>query len=100
MADEYIKREDALTELDEIGFCDDEPIQTRNNALKIIQNIPAADVAPVRHGRWIVERDDYFGFKSVEIKCSECNSHPKDDEMTSFCPNCGAQMDADMREDG
>ena len=45
--DDYIKREDALTELDEIGFCDDEPIQTRNSALKIIQSIPAADVRPV-----------------------------------------------------
>lgn len=94
MTDEYIKRVDALIGLEEsgIGFYDDEPIQTLNRALKVIKNIPAANVAPVRHGRWIVERDDYFGFKSVEIKCSECNSHPKDDEMTSFCPNCGADM--------
>lgn len=47
--DEYIKREDAIKLLEDsdIGFCDDEPIQTRNRALKIIQNIPAADVRPV-----------------------------------------------------
>ena len=47
MAKEYIEREAALTELEDIGSYDDEPIQTRNSALKIIQNIPAADVVEV-----------------------------------------------------
>lgn len=92
MADEYIKREDALTELDEIGFCDDEPIQTRNSALKIIQNIPAADVAPVRHGRWKKSYADHeaFGVRPFFRYCSEC--HEATVHQYNYCPNCGADM--------
>lgn len=48
---------------------------------------PAADVAPVVHGRWI---DDGSGI----IICPECergyNLHAK---YTHYCPNCGAKMD-------
>lgn len=92
MADEYIKREDALTELDEIGFCDDEPIQTRNSALKIIQKIPAADVRPVVRGRWVAT----VGKKSRI--CSACgHDEPykfadNDVDIFNYCPNCGADM--------
>lgn len=72
MADEYIKREDALKWLEdsEIGFCDDEPIQTRNSALKIIKNIPAADVRPVvrckdcKHNRGVTT--DLWGNDAIE----------------------------------
>ena len=98
MTDDYIKREDALKGLEDsdIGFCDDEPIQTRNSALKIIQNIPAADVAPVVRGRWV--HGEYGPY------CSNCDGypptrkrpgHPGDTEFdyTNFCPNCGAKME-------
>lgn len=49
---------------------------------------PAADVAPVRHGRWEV---GYFH----DRVCS-CCLHPDndfDDYAHKFCPNCGAKMD-------
>ena len=49
---------------------------------------PAADVAPVRHGRWEV---GYFH----DRVCS-CCLHPDndfDDYAHNFCPNCGAKMD-------
>lgn len=88
---EYIKREDALIGLEEsgIGFYDDEPIQTRNRALKIIQNIPAADVAPVVRGRWI---DKNAG----NATCSICKRRHKDvyddDNSDSFFRSCGADM--------
>lgn len=75
MAKVYIECEDALKGLEDsdIGFCDDEPIQTRNSALKIIQNIPAADVAPVRHGRWKKSYADHeaFGVRPFFRYCSE-----------------------------
>lgn len=52
-----------------------------------INAIPAADVAPVVHARWI---DDGRGI----IICPECkrgyNLHAK---YTHYCPNCGAKMD-------
>ena len=68
-----------------------------NAAIKILDNclkdIPAADVAPVRHGRWIFDAENY------EWNCSECHDWPidgsADDERTYYCPNCGAKMDAE-----
>lgn len=53
-----------------------------------LNRIPAADVAPVRHGRWEV---GYFH----DRVCS-CCLHPDndfDDYVHKFCPHCGARMD-------
>ena len=68
-----------------------------NAAIKMLDNclkdIPAADVAPLRHGRWIFDAENY------EWNCSECHDWPidgsADDERTYYCPNCGAKMDAE-----
>lgn len=58
--------------------------------------IPAADVAPVRHGRWIDLGDDYWerGRTSTRYKCSECGRRAgqKQAKLYHFCPNCGADM--------
>ena len=61
-----------------------------------IKSIPAADVAPVRHGRWIFEPDG-------GTRCSECNKRvrdvtgglnaPVDLSELPYCPKCGAKMD-------
>ena len=60
-----------------------------------IDEIPAADVAPVRHGRWIRKRTvEHEG----EWYCSICG---KDMLYTwgpgcglaDYCPHCGARMD-------
>ena len=55
-----------------------------------INKIPAADVAPVVHGRWV-----YHNFDTI---CSECRKSAIFDEWeqqaeTEFCPHCGAKMD-------
>lgn len=56
---------------------------------RAILDAPAADVAPVRHGRWLC--GDYYDIGDV---CSECDW---DSQMTHpsyrYCPNCGAKMD-------
>lgn len=54
---------------------------------KAIDNIPAADVEPVRHGRWLINPDGYYPY------CSECKQEPARCIMTNYCPNCGAKMD-------
>ncbi len=65
------------------------------NCERIATAVPAADVAPVRHGRWIV--DDITGL----ITCSECkNDAPLDTTgggqwCSPFCHSCGAKMDGD-----
>ena len=58
-------------------------------AISIVHDIPAADVAPVRHGRWT--RIDYH-----DARCSECGHktyYP--DRISLYCPECGARMDGE-----
>lgn len=58
---------------------------------------PAADVAPVRHARWVKIYEN--GEPKVEqhqvgVFCSKCINMPKDRFTESdYCPNCGAKMD-------
>ena len=50
-----------------------------------VDAIPAADVAPVRHGRWLHR-------KNGVAYCSECEVDTVEDE-TNYCPNCGCKME-------
>ena len=85
---EYIERKalrDTLYEADAITM----------SGVKILNQFPGADVAPVRHGRW------------VDNHCTACGMMPMGDEMwklcdfepprfekfMDYCPNCGAKMD-------
>lgn len=67
-------------------------------AVKEIVDIPAADVAPVVHGRWI-EREDYNN--DVYYDCSACRESfcfiegVPEENFYSYCPNCGARMDGE-----
>ena len=58
-----------------------------------INSIPAADVAPVRHGRWIdAESDD----GCTVWHCSKCSYPIKTIcgyPIYKYCPMCGALMD-------
>lgn len=61
-----------------------------------INSIPAADVATVRHGRWIEPQRLYYGAKQYE--CSLCWAEEFWDkheitEKYPCCPNCGAKME-------
>ena len=54
-------------------------------------SIPAADVAPVVHGRWIEQEKYTFG---VMYDCSICGDRILDNGHSwNYCPNCGARMD-------
>ncbi len=55
----------------------------RKNIQDMINGIPAANVAPVVHGKWIKGPSNPY--------CSECFVECRDE--TPFCPNCGAMMD-------
>lgn len=59
----------------------------------------AADVAPVRHGRWIIiETLCGNGKERKYYRCSECNK--ANAIRSNFCPDCGARMDGgDKNED-
>ena len=83
---EYIEREalrDALYDADAITM----------SGVKILNQFPVADVAPVRHGRWIS-----VPHKLARV-CSVCNRDEPykfadiDADVYDYCPNCGAKMD-------
>lgn len=57
-----------------------------------IDNMPAADVALVVHGRWLCAETDDEQF----FLCSVCND--KEYWENNYCPNCGAKMDAEQEE--
>lgn len=59
------------------------------DAMMIIEDEPAADVRPERHGRWEIDMNGGFRF----VKCSECGRHPRSNLEELFCPWCGAKMD-------
>lgn len=87
---EYIKKEDVLRAYEEV--------QRRNGPWRfetLIESVPTADVAPVRHARW------------VDNHCTACGMMPMGDEMwkhldlepplferfMDYCPSCGCRMD-------
>lgn len=58
---------------------------------QMIEMQPAADVSPVRHGRWIYGED-------IDIQCSVCGADALTEgdyrqTRSNYCPNCGAKMD-------
>ena len=83
---EYIDREEYCEEHCRCNneYCDKKSCQ--------IWKAPAADVAPVRHGRWKL-------LVSGNGVCSVCHFttvHVWDfDSSLSYCPHCGAMMDGD-----
>lgn len=56
---------------------------------EILNECPAADVAEVRHGRWITKGQDIFcsvcGEESAHTWCGAS-------KFSNYCPNCGAKM--------
>lgn len=67
-----------------------------NDACDYIQKqldaVPAADVAPVKHGRWIDNGFNGYKWAFVCSRCGYIDGYPFNDRH-DFCPNCGAKMD-------
>lgn len=85
---EYINREKIL---EDIGT--DIAAFTLSMVFRHIRNAPPADVAEVKHGKWV---------KSSVIKCSVCGSctdiqsdeaYEKFIESYCYCPVCGSKLD-------
>lgn len=66
-----------------------------------LEAIPAEDVAPVVHGKWVDKgwdgdflwRIDGKGNCWHIISCSVCGRNLCGCPKTDYCPNCGAKMD-------
>ena len=66
-----------------------------NQIMVSVAKIPAADVAPVRHGRWADNREHEGGWFCTA--CGEevtiCSVGKDKTWEYPYCPNCGAKMD-------
>lgn len=86
---EYIDREEAKNLL-ELALEDDWEVRYAEDRL---DEIPAADVAPVKRGKWIrdwlVARGDDVQWVFI---CSECGMFTYTTTLHEFCPHCGAKM--------
>ena len=58
-----------------------------DDTLGYIDSEPTADVAPVRHGRWLCVDTDTEQF----FLCNRCKK--KEYWESNYCPNCGCLMD-------
>ena len=66
-----------------------------------VPKIPAADVAPVRHGRWTENEEHRFDcsecgyrniyYKRIVLEITEATER-YEQILPPYCPNCGADM--------
>jgi hypothetical protein len=92
MADEYILRSIAIAKLTALEVSD--PFATIADAKRVLADMAAADVAPVVHEKWLLDRWPSWPHR----ECSRCKIMiPRTKEVADpywqYCPNCGARMD-------
>lgn len=90
---EYIEKNAAIAKLTRLEVT--EPLSTMIDAKRMLADMPAADVAPVRRGHWVRVGNG--------TTCSECmqgllringkRSEWVDLSGMPYCPNCGAKME-------
>ena len=68
-----------------------------DRAQRAILDAPAANVAPVRHGRWDDSGRYTFPGGSTAVRCTNCGCALTVSEYHlnnwNYCPVCGAKMD-------
>ena len=81
-------------------------VKVKDNIINCIERQPTADVVGVRHGYWYIREYEFF-------TCSECGhdywngcdytiqakERLANGEHPNYCPNCGAKMDSERREE-
>ena len=116
--DKYVKLEAAKRIIDNI---DTWSSGWRDYAKLQMDSLPAADVAPVRHGTWtevqvtriakpvdpndwtrglLIHDEQRLPSAVASMRCSNCKRYHNEvyiygnpTEMVHYCPNCGATMD-------
>lgn len=99
--DEYISREAMLKNLTadlehHSDGGDPRTVLVMQRFIKYVEDFPATDVQPIKHGRWIIT-DDVEHFIAV---CSECG-RTEDSRGIKDMPycHCGAKMDIIYEDD-
>nr|DAT88281.1 MAG TPA: zinc binding protein [Caudoviricetes sp.] len=88
---DYIRREDAIKIAERYGLANGSVLGRHTGLADCIASeilsLPAADVAPVVHGKW----GDNGIAGSMLVKCSVCGFDCGANSF-SYCPNCGARI--------
>ena len=116
---DYISRQAAIdaickhgTELERRGITVLTVVNHKQVTVDLLENLPSAEVEPVKHGRWEfeakwqykncdgrgMERKEIFGTTKRtcnRLKCSKCKKVVVIDDTIAYayCPHCGAKMD-------
>ena len=101
MRGEYIRRADAMGEITSSETQKALRAMTGEEAyvtvVGILNELPAADVAPVVHGRWDNSGRYTFPGGSTAVRCTNCGCALTESEYRlnnwNYCPVCGAKMD-------
>ena len=59
------------------------------------------EISRVGHGKWLTWEEQFPGQtprkkNNLGVFCDQCHNHA--DNMTDYCPNCGAKMDEEKKE--
>lgn len=102
---EYISRDDVRSMV--LKYRADNPKKQTvwamviSDMLRDLKEIPAADVQPIRRGRWMTSHPVDI---AKEFKCTTCGGLVELPVFAKkcyydFCPNCGARMIQDGEEE-
>ena len=101
--DEYVKRAAIMEFPIRKDHCDKERANEHfifgiESVLEYVENLPAADVAPVVHGHFVHD-GPRFAHGVDWWHCSNCGRLASGVETRfDYCPWCGARMDGDESE--
>lgn len=96
---EYIEREALITKFKKMELGEHGLVERlfADGVYAVIAAFPAADVAPVVHGRWDDSGRYTFPSGAVAVRCTNCGCALTESEYRMFnwnyCPVCGAKMD-------
>lgn len=95
---EYIDREAAIEIVEKYGLTNGSALGRHSGVGECISSeiaaLPAADVVPVVHGKWMPFHSEAAG--DIQY-CSACEIGF--DAKTDYCPHCGAKMDGGADND-
>ena len=95
----YIRKEakEAQSAFEELGGESGIIAEAFEDLANELEDFPATDVAPARHGKWVHSRYENCSEQFEMVKCSCCGReayamafYVRDG---NYCPNCGAKMD-------
>lgn len=100
MNDEYISRDELRKHLADCmtaEFFDSDMKKAVVGIDVYVENMPAADVQPVKHGRWSECYTDSRLYSGICTVCGKASIRSIKENPLEYCPKCGARMDGDAK---